>query len=445
MKKHVIFSFVAVLAVLTLIVSCSDRHTNVPVAPGDGRYAVGLIDHVFADSTTNSPHQLLFQIKNTYAQMHMTAVWPDSTVTQIPDQYRGKKWPLVVLLAPQDEDQYFYLSHGLQQLSNEMVANGTIRPMLIVTVPNDKVFGGYFYGNSDPAGRYDEVIGDRLIKYLENAYNGMLYGDSLHRGIGGVGQGGYGAFRAALKHPGAFKAIAVTDGPLDFDGDANNGTGLLPLFSQAMAEQNLTPATYRRFGSPFEVDNTGFGVLTPISRMFVGGSLAFSPHITDVYDSILLASTSATYWLKKKDTISDVGTLIASCIDGQELQAATWVKPGIGAINWDFHLPFDSNAQVYAPIWNNYWIPNNLESILNANTPGSLSHVNMWFGTTPDAQYGFHGMTEAWIATLKAKGYSDQMTEENYSGYPGNPATTDQYVYDLMREMLIFYSNNLGN
>jgi hypothetical protein len=443
MKKHVIISLVAVLAVMLLIVSCSDRHTNVPLVSDFGRSGRTVIDHAFVDSLASGPRQLVFQIKNVKGLLHMQAYWPDTTVTNIPDQWKGKKMPLVILLSPQDGDQFFYFSHGLMQLANEMIANGTIRPMLIVCVPNDQVFGGYFYGDSDPAGHYDQVIGDKLVKYFENAYASYLIGDSLHRGIGGVGQGAYGAFRAALKHPGAFKAVAVTDGPLDFDG-ADGNSGLISQFPQTFIEQGINNTTFRNYGSQYPLDNVTFGPTTPVSRMFVGGAVAFSPHVTDIYDSFVVAGDAATYYLKVKDTIVDNTTLITRCIEGTPISSVVMTKPGVGTINWDFHLPFDSLGHVYHPIWDNYWMPNNLQNLMEANTPGSLSHVNMWFGTSLEAEDGFYPMTQSWIQTLKNANYSDQITEFKYTGYPGNPTTDNQYMYDLLRQMLIFYSNSFG-
>ena len=290
-----------------------------------------------------------------------------------------------------------------------------------------------FYGSSDPAGYYDQIIGDKLVTYLEQeAFASVLIGDSAHRAIGGVGEGAYGAYRAALKHPGVFSAIAATDGPLDFDGVDGN-SGLIPLFQQSLNEQGLTAATYRNFDS---------SIAWPISRMFVGGALAFSPHITQVADSFTFTDNGRRTWLKIVDTIPDVTTLITRCVQGQGL-GSIMINPGVGNIDWDFHLPFDSLGQVYHPIWDNYWMPNNLENMYQA-APTSLNNMKLWFATSQQAEYGFFGQTQSWITTLKNNGLTGNMTEMRYTGYSGAATTNNKYLYDVMRDMLIFYSNSFG-
>ncbi len=442
MKKQVISLILTAVAVLLLVVSCSDRGTNVPSASFDGTFAEGIDSHVFVDSLSNGARQLLLQIGNAAAnELQLRYYLPDSNVTNVPDKWKGKKMPVVILLAPQDADASYFYAHGLMQLANEMVANGTIRPMLIVMVPNDRVFGGYFYGNSDPAGYYDEIIDSALIDYVENrAFFAYAIGDSLHRGIGGFGQGAYGAYRAVLKRPGAFSVVATNDGPLDFDGESGSG-GLVPLFAQAMAEQGLTAATYKNFDS---------SLAWPISRMLIGGSLAFSPHITQVRDSLVFTGGNPPRktFLKVLDTIPDTTTLITKCIDGQSL-GQIYVNPGVGNINWDFHLPFDANGQPYrgdgpgAPndIWGR-WLANNPEEMLTA-APTALTGVKMWFATSSQSEFGFYDQTQSWIKTVKANpSFAPNVTERPFSGYPGNPTTNGQYTYDVLREMLIFFSNS---
>ena len=107
--------------------------------------------------------------------------------------------------------------------------------------------------------------------------------------------------------------------------------------------------------------------------------------------------------------------------------------------NFDFHLPFDSSGKAYNLIWD-MWLANNLESLLNDN-PDALDGVKTWFGTTKEWVFGnYHEQTDSWAKTLLAKYDSTQVQVREYSGYPGNPATNDQYIYDLMREILIFHS-----
>jgi hypothetical protein len=442
MKKHVISLIFAAVAALLLVVGCSDRGTNVPSSSDDGHFGMMVADHVFVDSLVTGPRQLLFQIGNVPAIMPLRIYYPrDTSTTSIPDKWKGKKMPLVVLLAPRDGDQYFYFNHGLMQLANEMIANGSIRPMVIACVPNNQVFGGYFYGDSDPAGHYDEIIGDSLVSHLQSVFVGVLKSDPAHQGIGGVGEGAYGAYRAALKHPGTFAAIAATDGPLDFDGDGGaNGNGLIDLFPSAIAEQQAIYNPAKHHDSAYFYKAFDTSTIAPLSRMFAGGALAFSPHITATADSFYFVSNTRRTWLRITDTIPDTMTLITGCITGQKLNDTAMFNPGIGNVDWDFHLPFDGAGAKYDYIWNNYWLPNNLENI---HTAGALSDVKLWFATTPQAELGYYGQTQSWIATLKAAGYP--VIEKKVVGYDGISAINSQYLYDVMRDMLIFYSNSFGN
>ena len=107
--------------------------------------------------------------------------------------------------------------------------------------------------------------------------------------------------------------------------------------------------------------------------------------------------------------------------------------------DFDFHLPFDSTGQPYTPIWN-MWLRNNLETILSDSENSRLNNVDIWIGTSPQQALSYREQTLAWINHLESQGFDPEVYE--YSGYEGHPATSDQYIYDLMEQMLIFHSRN---
>ena len=84
-----------------------------------------------------------------------------------------------------------------------------------------------------------------------------------------------------------------------------------------------------------------------------------------------------------------------------------------------------------------------LDALLTDAGSGALDGVNMWFATTPEAEWGYHDMTESWITTLNGAGYQPVVVD--YSGFNGRPASKYHYLYDLMKEMLIFHSENFGD
>ena len=493
-----------IVAALTLVLAagCTDRGPNVPDRPVSEGGIMEELNHDFFQ-------EFFLQIgrnasmKGPRVPLQIKMYTPEGSIPWIHGG-QPKPVPLLVLLPPQDGKAYYFFDHGLKRLADELIAEGAIKPMAIACVENDPIFGGYFYaGHSAPAGYYDTLIGNSLLEYLYNNTLGIL-NDSLPVGIGGVGMGAYGAFRAALIHEGVFSSISVTDGPLDFDGPSGSG-GLMELFDDALIEQGLLDGTTEgpTITSTWHCDLEGFDTLwfacdslgfdtlgwqcdlmedticvesslvidtfcakwLPVigdtvcvestlvadttyplswraefdssgawhlSRLFIGGALAFSPHDTMIDTSGIHQTTSdSTYRMNsipdsQRFVIDDTMTLITEIIKSDQF-------------NFDFHLPFDSSGKAYNLIWD-MWLANNLESLLDDN-PDALDGVKTWFGTTKEWVFGnYYEQTDSWAKTLLAKYDSTQVQVREYSGYPGNPATNDQYIYDLMREILIFHS-----
>jgi hypothetical protein len=88
------------------------------------------------------------------------------------------------------------------------------------------------------------------------------------------------------------------------------------------------------------------------------------------------------------------------------------------------------------------WMANNLDTLLAQAGGSPLNGVAMWFGTSTQADYGFHTMTMSWINTLQNAGYDP--TVFSYSGTDAHPATGSTYTYSLIREMLVFHSQAFG-
>ncbi len=561
--------FVLVLSLtLVLTFGCSDRGTN-----GEDDVSGALAEGGPLEMTHIFAEELLFQLKNEYQFLEMVAYRPRVNFDPIAGG-ELRPVPVLILLAPQGKDQYFYFNHGLEELADELIATGQIQPMLIVCVSNDLTFGGYFYGSHYPAaGNYDAILGESLIEHIRTF--GVTLDDSAKRGIGGVGMGGYGAFRAAILNPGTYTSISAVDGPLDFNG-ANNTSGFIPMFREAIDEQGLYGGTTEEPGYatlywhecegddsllvscddsvqiwedsiyyachdfdtifdtlsadtlywhecdiddsllaectlgylliweeidyyvctledtifdtlqpepdlevdtiPYCADSTiisfeelldfttlanvvinlqifcvdssemTFDYLTdyttidtlwppswrnnfdslssyPLSRLFIGGSIAFSPHDTVIY--------TPAYNVPQIDSVIGVTDTMTLCPD----------VVGVDANDLDFHLPFDSLGQMWAPIWDGLWVPNNLENLLAADT-SALRGVNIWIATSPEARLGYHEQTTSWISTLQNSNHA--VTTMTYNGYAGNPAYGDEYVYDLLKEILIFHSESFG-
>lgn len=541
---------------------CTDRGTNVP--------ARQFMDQIGAAYTPGHGMDtaLQFQIGNPLGMLFMNIYLPEVALDDIHDGTPGKPVPAVILLTPTDSDQLYFVNHGLVEIANQLINDGTIQPMIIVSVTNhDKVFGGHFFaGHYAPAGNWDKILGkeedvpggwdlDALAGYLQ--FNFPIRGEesgSPEIGIGGVGQGAYGAFRAALLNKGLYRSISVTDGPLDFDG-ADDASGFLDWFPRTVEEQGFTNdttinTTYYRcltirydtslyvcdsidttaspdtcFYSLIDLDtldlncadidtlydtlslridtvdfpDSCFGLVkvdaadpydsvivdtvilrwvnkidtastNPVTRLFLGGALAFSPHDTAFtsFDGVISDHEFDTTffvcecWNARKDSCITFRALDSAEVDTLPWGAWDWIymEPSRFVIedtetfveniigeadnNLDFHLPFDSAGRAYAPIWN-LWLRENLEQILIDSSAAQLDGVNIWVASTPDAstRFGYYQQTQSWLSTLSNSNITVQTV--TYTGYDGNPANGDQYLDELIRQMLIFHSESFGD
>ena len=437
LKRYLLLCF-AVVAALLAVIGCTDRGTNVPEYSVSrwGEWPRG--DHVF-DTL------LALQIRNESQQLPTAIYFPPEALPENGSQ----PMPTLVLLAPEEQNKFYYFDHGLLDLVQDMTRSGEIQPMVICCVGNDGVFGGYWYGNSAPAGFYDGIIGapgdSGLVKWIHAVVPATIDLPSK-RGIGGIATGSYGAFRALLKHPGTYSSISVTDGPLDFDGLAGN-TGLIPLFKTAMDEQ----VSFGHLGRIFR-DSSGVTVrdtfiqfdslrMSPLSRILLGGAFAFSPRDTAVTFAYFASNpNNLTISIYTRKSITDTATVVKRLVaSGKPYHMFDPAMP--------FYIdPRDSIARplgdIYPPVWG-LWLRNNLDSLYNNAGPDPLANVNMFFATSQASPFNYFPMTQSWMAFLNGKGLSSQISEYRYLG-EGGIDTYDRYSYDILRKMLKFHSDNFG-
>jgi S-formylglutathione hydrolase FrmB len=390
--------------------------------------------------------QLKLQLRNPEGLLLAAAFLPETRTDD------AKPAPTLILLAPEGGDHFHYFKAGLEQVAKEMIAAGEIQPMYIYCVGNNPLFGGYFYASphaydsAAPCGDYDRIIGSELIEHIHEIFPGTIE-DSTQRGIGGIGQGAYGAFRAAILNPGAFTSISVADGPLDFDGP-NGNSGLQDLFDDVIAEQEAYHQLRYGSGSAFSFHADFDSSKTmPLSRMFIGGSLAFSPNDTLV--EFTRDPGNASSWI-----IGDRYRVADSTLLGGG-DSTTYIPDVLQDIDqdedFDFHLPFDSLGQAYVDgnpsnpahwAWSQ-WMHNNLDSLHERVGGLPLRGVNIWVASNPGARWNYYEMTQSWIGFLSTKGYGHEVEEYDYSSFDG-PVESDEYLYDLLRKMLKFHSDNFG-
>ena len=422
MIKFIALSLIAISMIA--FTGCEDRGTNVPaISSLDGGAPWPTADHIF------SP-ELRWLLSNKIEQLPAWVYFPQ--VSAPPPLGLSRPVPLLILLPPQGANKFYFAQHGLQELLREMIADGTIQPMVVACPSNDPAFGGFMYaggsnfGNNPrpPSGNNDAIFSRQLVDWLRTVTDFAILESQQKTGIGGIGMGAYGAFRAALLSDAVYGSISVTDGPLDFDGDSGIvfGNGLVDLFKDALMEQNLLNGNLQNFDS---------SSAWPISNLFIGAAYAFSPADTVIFDRKTASGPPPVY--KVDSTYGFVDSLSPTLITGFNSPNGT---------RFDYLLPFTADGNAYPDIWMNYWLTENLEDLIDSST-NKLNGVNLWFATTTESKLNYYQQTQSWINTLGA--YNDSIVEKRYEGIPGNPASGSQYVYDLLREMLIFHSNSFGN
>lgn len=430
MAKYKYITFVIALLALALMWGCSDRTVDTdPLEIAEGFNSPK--NHVFKG-------ELLFQLRNDFQLIQFNVYVPKAAM---PTELGGEERPMpyLILLPPEGEDRDFFYNHGIRQLADDLITKGLIEPMTIVMMSNEfRTFGTFFYagrefapvpadgldpGYSYGAGHYDQILGDSLINYLETSYFSWLkQGDPTQRAIGGLGTGAYGAFRVALRKPGLFGSVSGVDGPLDFDG-SDGSSGLISLMDSVFVEQpELTSDSLFRA-------NIDSSRVNPITRMFMGGSLAFSPHDTlmrweeriNVNGQLVITIDTTT---RGKDgyIITDSSSLIEHIITA-------------GDFDLDFHMPFTYTDRPYLPIWNDFWLPQNLENMYIGT---EFNNVDVFIGSSTQARYTFRDQTMSWANTLQ----DINPTVFELTGYDGYANTEHQYTYDMLRELLIFHSNS---
>lgn len=433
MKLYKIVSLIA-LSVLLLVIGCTDRGVNYDKNSYELKQGTSFIvggSHAFTP-------QLEFQISNKFQQLPMNAYLPKAAFA-IEDGGDYQPVPTLFLLPPQDGDDDFYFNHGLLKLADELISTGEIQPMNILCISNDKIFGGYFYAGSSPAaGSYDSLIGDELIRWAEEGgFFPTAIRTKAKRGIGGFGMGAYGAFRAAMLHPDKFSSVSGVSGPMDFDG-ADGASGFMTLFDDVLNEQGITGLN---LPNTFSYHDTWH-----LSRLFISGGFAFSAQDTlfNYTDTIVQKFTGQVkeYYLLSSDTLDPISFPSSNAISfpGDAVPPNAFQNDVNFA--YRFHLPFDNVGAPVTNVWNR-WLDNNLPTLFAAN-PNVFDEVNIWIANSSESTFGnYNEQTDSWVSILKAADVP--VSEFNLIGYDGHPANRDQYVYDYLREMLIFHSESFGN
>ncbi len=432
MNKHILI-LLLLFFITTIFFACSDRGNNIIYNDYESNLGAYLIDHEYDEEMGFC----MFNEIGLFRHIRCRAYVPPGY--KHPNE--GSPYPVLYLLSPYGETEMFFFSHSLQQVANRMIASGEIKPMIIVCINGRTGYGGSFYGNSYAGGKYVDAIGSirnhpdtgSMVDYIDYAMNtisDVRYGAGkgrANRAISGVGMGGYGAMRMAIRYSENFSSVSAISAPLDFDGATGNG-GFIPLFQQILNNLNIsTHEEYKQMDTSYSY---------PLQTMMFAAATSFSPHDTnyvnpEFYPYDWRHPDLPQLW-NADDTLRITDTL-------------TYFEP-FGPISaMKYHLPFYYDATVagvnedytYTPIWS-LWLDNNIESILT-DYPNALDTTDVLLMTTADAKYNFYQQTLDF-----SKHLTDLSIEHNlntYSGYDGYQATGERFFYDILQDILKFHSD----
>ncbi|MCP4568419.1 MAG: hypothetical protein GY841_12655 [FCB group bacterium] len=345
----------------------------------------------------------------------------------------GIRYPSLYLLPPFRSDELYYFEHGLAAVADRLIAEGKIEPMIIVTLDGRSHLGGSFYTNSACQGNHftalftDTSFQEYAAPGTESLYpdGGVLmyeaeatitriddifrtFDDPSRRAIGGVGMGGYGAFRAVLQTD-LFGSVSAVNAPLDFDG--NGSGGFLTLLDEV-------------FINDFGAIDTAEGDLE--ASLILSASAAFTPHIAafDIDSLYQDVFGQRTFTFSVDDTLTD---------DFRSFKA-----------EYNIHLPYDSAGARHDYIWD-LWMENNIANLYAVADPAIAADfmtMNKLLVSSSDAVFHYGEQMTAFTGFLGSNSMTYQT--QTFNGTDRLSATANHYLYDLLEDILIFHSNNLN-
>lgn len=394
MKKLTILLLTVILVMAA--VQCSKREN-----PVDPVYPQGLVYDL-----TFSSQSILGDIMQDPPAREVLVYTPPSYDGDDP----AVTFPVLYLLHGYGGNQnYFSSMFALAAAMDELIYNGEIDPMIVVTPNATNALGGSFYTNSyapydssqSYAGLMQDFITEEVIPLIDSTFHTIA--DRDHRGVGGHSMGGYGAVKLAMLRNDLFSSVSSMSAPLAFWGGYpadTNFLGLVDFLPFIFAENNFTPGDTAAFY------NIAPGQGKILTNMFFAMGSAFSPHHPDDPDTTYahMFSTQSTGF--------------------------------VGFID----LPFGADGQLAMPIWN-LWMAHDVTALYTAGYGDVFASTDLYIDCGADDDFGLYG--QALVFQNVAGDNIDQF--EIYSGFESYyPADHYTYVSERLKEVLKFHSGSFA-
>ena len=193
-------------AFFLVAVGCDDKiDTTDPENKDQPKLEFTIVDQVFSPGLENN---LLGDSPDRAVKVYLP-----------PDYYEDslKHYPVIYLLHGyySDHDIWYtgmtpsrdfaYIGMDLKSMMDDLIKEGTVQPMIIVTPSSYNSFKGSWYANSSVTGNWEDFIAEDVVSYTDNNYRTIASPGG--RGIAGHSMGGYGAMKLAMKHPDLFSSV----------------------------------------------------------------------------------------------------------------------------------------------------------------------------------------------------------------------------------------------
>ena len=133
MKIISLFLLIAGLLAVLALYSCSDRGDIVKSTDYDSGIVIN------ASNEHNVRHLDFQMFGKTSIKFQIYFPYGDHS------ENSSSPYPVLYMLTPYGENEFFYFNHGLKETADRMIASGEIDTMVIVCISGYTDFGGCFY------------------------------------------------------------------------------------------------------------------------------------------------------------------------------------------------------------------------------------------------------------------------------------------------------------
>ena len=190
-------------------------------------------------------------------------------------------------------DSSLIADFNIEEVLNNAIATGKIRPVIFVMCNQYTLYRGSFYSNSSLTGNWSDFTAKELVGYIDQNYRTIS--DRESRGIAGHSMGGHGAIKMGMLYPDVFSSLyALSPYLLDLEKDYGiEGDAFRQAQTIKSRDTLITGYTYMnanavvaagRAFSP-NPDNPSFYADLPYS--YQGDSVTVNYHVLDLWNSNL--------------------------------------------------------------------------------------------------------------------------------------------------------------